>query len=183
MNHVMVDLETMGTNPNAPIARYIGTKLINATPMTRIEYNALRGWVVPPNENPEDPGFLVEYIDGGAANVPGFAGYVSWSPQDVFERAYRPVQGMSFGLAIEALKRGLRVTRAGWNGKDMWLALTEGRTVAAEHFWSPHNREFAAANGGSACVQPYITMKTAQGMIVPWLASQSDMLSDDWMLA
>lgn len=163
--------------------KYIGTKTVNATPMTRLEYNTLRGWVVPADENPNDEGYLVEYTDGGKANVPGYAGYISWSPAAVFERAYRPTRGMSFGLAIEALKLGKRVTREGWNGKDMWLALTAGRSVEAENFWSTPNRMFAAANGGSAWVQPYITMKTAQGTIVPWLASQSDMLSDDWMLA
>ena len=78
--------------------RYIGTKVINAFPMTRAEYNNLRGWTVPEDENPEDEGYLVEYTDGGKANVPGFAGYVSWSPADVFNRAYRlsipPVDGL-----------------------------------------------------------------------------------------
>lgn len=171
----------MNKLPN--MTRHIGAKMINAVAMTRGEYNALRGWTVPEDEDPEDRGFLVEYTDGGQANVPGFTGYVNWSPEDVFARAYRPVRGMSFGLAIEALKLGKRVTRGGWNGKDMWLALTEGRVVQSEDFWSTPNRVFAAANGGSAWVQPYITMKTAQGTIVPWLASQSDMLSDDWMLA
>lgn len=68
--------------------RYIGTKIINAKPMTRGEYSALRGWVVPADENPTDAGMLVEYIDGGQANVDGFASYVSWSPQAVFDGAY-----------------------------------------------------------------------------------------------
>jgi len=60
--------------------RYIGTKRINAKPMNRAEYNALRGWAVPADENPDDAGYLVEYIDGGKANHPDFAGYISWSP-------------------------------------------------------------------------------------------------------
>lgn len=102
---------------NAPtIQQYIGVKQINAVPMTREEYNELRGWTVPNDENPDDPGYLVEYIDGGQANHPDFAGYISWSPKDVFERAYRPTVGMTFGLAIEALKNGMKVARAGWNG-------------------------------------------------------------------
>ena len=67
---------------------YIGTKMICATPMTRQAYNNLRGWVVPADENPADDGYLVEYTDGGAPNVPGFAGYVSWSPKVQFEQAY-----------------------------------------------------------------------------------------------
>lgn len=70
---------------------HIGTKIINAEPMTRGEYNKLRGWEVPADENPDDAGYLVEYTDGGKANHPNFKGYISWSPADVFERAYRPI--------------------------------------------------------------------------------------------
>lgn len=55
---------------------HIGTKLIKATPMTRQEYNDLRGWVVPSDENPADDGYLVEYIDGGSASHPSYAGYI-----------------------------------------------------------------------------------------------------------
>lgn len=163
--------------------RYIGVKLINAKPMSREEYNELRGWTVPADENPDDAGYLVEYIDGGKANTERFAGYVSWSPKDVFERAYRSCDGMTFGHAIEALKQGAKVARAGWNGKGMWLSLScdGSREVAAENFWSPHNAEFARQNGGKATVQPCITMKNAQGEIqMGWNATQSDMLAEDW---
>lgn len=54
--------------------RHIGTKLINAKTMSREEYNELRGWTVPADENPDDAGFLVEYVDGGQPNHPDFAG-------------------------------------------------------------------------------------------------------------
>jgi hypothetical protein len=69
--------------------RYIGTKVVNATPMTRQEYNDFRGWQLPADENGADEGYLVEYVDGGQANTEAFAGYVSWSPKAVFERAYQ----------------------------------------------------------------------------------------------
>lgn len=69
--------------------KYIGTKTINAKPMTRQEYNDLRGWTVPADENPADEGYLVEYTDGGQANHPDYDGYISWSPKEVFERAYQ----------------------------------------------------------------------------------------------
>lgn len=68
---------------------YVGTKVVRGVPMTRGAYNELRGWEVPANEDPEDSGYLVEYTDGGKSNVEGFAGYISWSPKDVFERAYQ----------------------------------------------------------------------------------------------
>ena len=163
--------------------QHIGVKLINAMPMTRAEYNTFRGWQLPGDENGDDEGFLVEYVDGGKANTEQFKGYVSWSPKDVFERAYRPVSGISFGLAIEAMKQGARVARTGWNGKGMWLSLScDGtREVAAENFWSPHNAEHARQIGGKATVLPSITMKTATGeILMGWLASQTDMLADDW---
>ncbi len=70
---------------------YTGTKIINAKPMTRGEYNIFRGWELPANENGSDEGYLVEYTDGGKANTTAYAGYVSWSPKDVFERAYHVV--------------------------------------------------------------------------------------------
>ena len=91
---------------------YIGTKAVKAALMTRGEYNALRGWEVPADENPADAGYLVEYTDGGRTNVPGFRGYVSWSPRDVFERAYRRPRGMDFGQAAEAIAAGETATIA-----------------------------------------------------------------------
>lgn len=90
--------------------------------------------------------------------------------------------GEGIGRAIHALKEGKRVARAGWNGKDMWLSLTPGqKKVPAESFWSPHNVVFARRQPGEfAEVLPYITMKTADDKIVPWLASQTDILAEDW---
>lgn len=70
---------------------YTCNKVVLAKPMNRLEYNNLRGWTVPPDENPQDEGYLVEYIDGGKANHPDFKGYISWSPKDVFERGYQSV--------------------------------------------------------------------------------------------
>ncbi|MDK9585426.1 crAss001_48 related protein [Lelliottia wanjuensis] len=83
--------------------QYTGTKTINAKPMNRQEYNALRGWTVPADENPEDAGYLVEYTDGGKPNHPDFSGYISWSPADVFERTYHPVFPPHQARVIEEL--------------------------------------------------------------------------------
>lgn len=91
---------------------------------------------------------------------------------------------MNFGQAIEALKEGKKVARDGWNGKGMWLALSVGNpSLEAEKFWSPHNRQFAIENGGQAEVLSVITMKTADNKILMgWLASQTDMLAEDWTI-
>jgi hypothetical protein len=71
---------------------YIGTNVIYAVPMTRGLYNEFRGWFVPADEWPDDAGFLVQYTDGGLPNINGFTGYVSWSPKEVFEAAYKAIR-------------------------------------------------------------------------------------------
>jgi hypothetical protein len=83
---------------------------------------------------------------------------------------------MDFGDAIRAMKDGKRVAREGWNGKGMFLFLVNGSTFTL-------NREpLLSIMGEGTQIQyhAHIDMKTAQGYVVPWLASQSDMLSDDW---
>jgi len=171
--------------------RYIGVNKTNAKAMTREEYNELRGWTVPADENPDDEGYLVEYVDGGEPNHPDFSGYISWSPKDVFERAYRPAIGMVFGLAVEAMKRGAKVARTGWNGKGMWLCLGEGRKVYPDVLWNKHTSKFAhekarnTASGGDVTTQvlPCIIMKTATDeILMGWLASQTDILAEDWLI-
>lgn len=67
---------------------FTGTKLVKATPMTRLDYNVLRDWPVPADENPADEGYLVEYTDGGKPNHKDFAGYISWTPKEQFDNAY-----------------------------------------------------------------------------------------------
>lgn len=86
------------------------------------------------------------------------------------------------GRAVKEMKNGERVARYGWNGKDMWLSLTVGREIEAKHLWSPHNQLFAEEHGGSLKVDSYVTMKTAQNTVVPWLCSQSDLLAEDWFV-
>jgi hypothetical protein len=154
---------------------YIGVKRVRAMPMTRGEYNAHQRWKLPPNENGGDPGYLVEYVEGGQPNHPGHEGYISWSPQAVFERAYRATDGLTFGFAIEAMRAGLKLAREGWNGKGMFVFyVPPGRnqptTMAAREFFG----------GGMVPYREYIAMKTVDGEVVPWLASQTDMLAEDW---
>ena len=140
--------------------RYIGTKIIKAEPMTRGDYNKYRGWQIPVDEEPTEKGYLVKYSDG----------YVSWTPLKQFEEAYRRCDNMPFGLAIEALKKGKKVARKGWNGKGMYLFLADGQDLTS-----------CFSSGDFQCASS-VCMKTAQNNIcVEWLASQADMLADDWM--
>lgn len=108
-----------------------------------------------PSKNQDgEPGYKVIYPDG----------YESWSPEGPFE-AYRCCEGdtqcLTFGDAIYFLKLGKRVSRVGWNGKGMWL-------------------ELQFPTDKSKITLPYIYMKTVNDDLVPWLASQTDMLAEDW---
>lgn len=158
---------------------FIGTKMIKATAMTRQEYNDYRGWDLPEDENGTDAGYLVEYLDSPTTGMPhDHTNYISWSPKEVFDKAYRPTSGMSFGLAVEALKEGEKVCRAGWNGKNMFLFLVQGSTFQVNR--APLNQFYEEGTTVNYC--PHIDMKTADDKIVPWLASQTDVLADDWMV-
>lgn len=159
----------------------IGTKAVNAKPMTRQEYNDFRGWRLPENENGADEGYLVEYQDG-KPNTAEYQGYVSWSPKEQFDNAYQDVtKGVSFGHAIELLKGGHRVAREGWNGKGMWLGLVHPDDDADV----PPQPTYAVAGivdyANNGCL-PWIGMKTADNKFVPWLASQTDVLAEDWQI-
>ena len=131
--------------------KYLGVKIIKAELQTK------------PNSMYEnEEGYKVVYEDG----------YISWSPKDVFEKAYRKIDNLTFGLAIEALKLGMKIARKGWNGNGIFIILQ----VPDEH---------------SKMTQPYIYIDTlglqttnpnAPKGRVPWLASQTDMLAEDWVI-
>lgn len=126
---------------------YIGTKVVQAEPA----------------EKDGREGYKVVYADG----------YESWSPKDTFEEAYRLTSGMSFGLAIEAAKKGRKIARKGWNGKGQHVELATnisytpfgGAVVNTEH----------DAIGNMA-----LAFCGTSGVQMGWLASQADMLADDW---
>lgn len=67
----------------------------------------------------------------------------------------------NFSEALQQLKNGNKVARQGWNGKNMWINLQ-------------------VPDEGSKMTLPYIYILTADGELVPWLASQTDILADDW---
>lgn len=82
---------------------------------------------------------------------------------------------MNFGEAIEALKAGQKVAREGWDGKNMFIFLREGRTITNMDSNSPMGGDFESL--------PHLCMRTADGKCcVGWLASQTDILSEDWLI-
>ncbi len=88
---------------------------------------------------------------------------------------------MNFGQAIEALKAGKKVTRMGWNGKGMFLWLKPAAVIKAEWCKDEMLKSLVELNGGEIQALGTICMYTAQNTILTgWLASQTDMLSEDW---
>lgn len=86
--------------------------------------------------------------------------------------------GMTFGGALERLREGEKLARAGWNGKRMFLYLVPGSTFCV-------NRPPLLGiypEGTEVNYQPHIDMVTATGSVVPWLASQTDVLAEDWVI-
>lgn len=158
--------------------KYIGTKIVLALAMSRLAYNEYRGWDLPADENGADDGYLVEYTDGGAPNHPAHAGYISWSPKAQLDAAYRPTDGMNFGLAVEALKLGRRVARKGWNGKGMFVYLVSANTYPAQ-------TGVAKAYFGEGALVPYnayMAIKNVDETVSTWVPSVNDVLADDWQV-
>lgn len=95
---------------------------------------------------------------------------------------------MNFGKALEALKQGKKIARKGWNGKGMYLYLVSGRTVDKQNLRNEASQILPLDEGAMhrtdvANFLSHIDMRTASGDIcVGWLASQTDMLAEDWVL-
>lgn len=88
---------------------------------------------------------------------------------------------MNFGKAIEALKQGKKVTRKGWNGKGMFLWLKPAMVLKSDFVRDPILKQAVEDNGGTMNALGTICMKTADNQVLTgWLASQTDMLSEDW---
>ena len=158
--------------------QYIGTKVISSVPMTRAEYNEYRGWQLPANEDGTDAGYLVEYQDGGKPNDDRHTGYISWSPKAQHDAAYRPCDAMTFGLAVEALKKGLKVARAGWNGKGMFVYFVPPASY-------PVQTGAAKAHFGEGAMVPYnayMAIKNVNETVSTWVPSVNDCLAEDWTL-
>lgn len=115
--------------------QYIGTKIIEAEPAYRCMDGQGRVTITDdpseafPNFPSVEDGYRVRYADG----------YVSWSPKEAFEEAYRPTDAMNFGLAIEAAKRGAKIARRGWRqgpvcgaGVRDFYVTPGGETINAE---------------------------------------------------
>lgn len=145
--------------------KYIRTHIVEAEPMTRGEHLKSKGLkLIPGTGSESDEGYFIQYPDG----------YKAWCPKESFEKSGRPIDGMTFGQAIEALKLGKKVSRRGWNGKGQYLSLGTEFRYRDLAGW----QEAVHETSGKAAIVFHGTI----GEQVGWLASQSDMLSEDWTI-
>lgn len=87
-----------------------------------------------------------------------------------------------FEMALAAIRQNLKLMRKGWNGVGMWVALSPGFTLQASGVFSPAISAELRKTDEPGQFRPYLMMRTAQGDYVPWVASQTDILADDWQL-
>lgn len=159
--------------------QYIGTKFINAKPMTRQEYNDLRGWEVPSDENPNDEGYLMVNTSVSERNVTGFDGYVSWLPKKAFEEQYHD-DNLTFGDALELLKQGNRLARKGWNGAGQFVYYVPENKYPANN--NPNSPVVGLFENDLVPYRAYLALKTAQNDVATWVPSISDLLANDWVV-
>jgi len=100
-------------------------------------------------------------------------------PKGVFEKSYVAASAsLDFSSALLLLKSGKKLARTGWNGKKMFIFLVDGSTFKVNR--APLLGIYK--EGTKIEYKPHIDMKTADGTIVPWLASQSDLMATDWVI-
>ena len=121
---------------------------------------------------PDIQGYIVTYQNG----------YQSWMPEAILkEEHYEPLEAFSFSTALYFLKKGRKVARKGWNGKGMYIYMQEGTKSVTE--MRNNHLDHILERDGSVEILPHIDMKSADDrLVIGWLASQTDMLSEDWVL-
>lgn len=155
--------------------QYIGTKLVLAKPMTFEAAQKVLGREIKPATIEKD-GYLVQYKDG----------YRSWSPKSVFDEAYHEMKGMDFGTAIDALKKGIAIRRAGWNGKGMFVIKQTPSYIGGDMIPKMQSLPLYAKDILQKRENPHIEYRNQllivnrDGIADSWTASSSDIFAEDW---
>lgn len=183
MNNQLTDF---GLNPKNPtnFVPYIGTKTVNAMPMTREQYNYHRGWETPEGENPKDEGYLVEYLDGGKPNHKDHENYISWSPKDVFDKSYKASETFLDRLKIErdevqtrldGLNKTLDVpTKPEFISESQWIAMSR-QQFHQRQYVQILNERIAEAEGESVPLASGKNESVSFDLYVPLKGSEADL--------
>ena len=159
--------------------KYLGVKLIEAEHSSLDQFAGAKnfGDLSKLSGGVDREGYKVVYEDG----------YTSWSPKDVFEKAYRRVDNLTFGLAIEALKQGKLVARKGWNGKGMFVM----KQIPAEiNLDIIPKMQSVQESAKTILINRKTTLKYQNQMLIikedgtadSWVPSSSDVFAEDWCI-
>ena len=159
---------------------------IEARQWTGENTQELLDWINHPKARVQEDYLLIPTLEGNhfaSINdwvICGVAGEFYACKPDIFDKTYEEAMttGLAYSQALDLVKQGVRVQRIGWNGKGMFIFLVPGSTFTV-------NREpllSILGEGTSVNYHGHIDMKTADGMIVPWLCSQTDALANDWQV-
>jgi hypothetical protein len=154
--------------------KYIGLKILqHAEPMTHGEYaldkfgknNAIHTTDFS-KQNNDSVGYKVVYKDG----------YVSWSPKDAFEAAYRPITDLTFGFAIEAARAGHRVVRRSWGNTNSFVYYVP----AGEY--KTQTEAAKQAFGDTASYDAYLAVLLPNGKVTTFIPGMDSILAEDWFV-
>lgn len=150
--------------------KQVRINVVDTEPMTRGDYNKMRGWQIPENENPADEGYVITYRKGQPNE------YISWCPKkEADEVSISCENGLPFGVAImECRYRGAKIQRANWNGEGQFVEYKVVEVCYSEESKLVQSHAF---------VFHFVNRKTGEtGIQVGWLASQADMAANDWRI-
>ncbi|MGL4863069.1 MAG: DUF2829 domain-containing protein [Cetobacterium sp.] len=146
---------------------FITNKVVEVEEMSRLEYVLSRGWELPENEShlKDERVYKVYYKDG----------YISMCPKDTFLEDAHELEKLNFELALMLLKRGHKLARTGWNGKDMFIYYVEGGKYKAQM-----DSIKGVYPGDLVPYNPYFAIKNVDGTVSTWVPSVNDLLANDW---
>lgn len=183
--NLLIILQRISTNSNRDkcnlnLKKYIGTKVVEARPMNEIDAESI-GYARKNSDNHEwRNGYHVRYTN------PDGSFYDSWSPKNVFEKAYHEVKGMNFGEVIEALKTGFAVRRKGWNGKGLFIVKQVPSHIEGDVIPNMQSLPQSTKNILMSREDPHIDYTNQMLIINPdgradsWVPSSSDVFAEDW---
>ncbi|MGL4934984.1 MAG: DUF2829 domain-containing protein [Cetobacterium sp.] len=143
--------------------KFLTRKVVTVEEMSRKEYVSLRGWSLPDDEKhlAEERVYKIIYEDG----------YVSMCPKDIFFKDARELSKMTFGDALEILKKGYKVARKGWNGKGMFVFMDCSQEY--DNYKKFTGKTFNIVN-------PHFLIKNVDESLSTWVPSVNDCLAEDW---
>jgi len=172
----------------------IGVKQIQSSPMTRGDYNKYRGWKMPKDENPLEPGFLVEY-EGDTSNHENHEGYISWTPLKPYLKAYRSSGSLPAGYVVELLKQGKRLRRQGWSEDKKFIFEQVPSTInkdivpnmqslpqEVKDYFAWTFTEESGEQIDSIYYMNQIAIVTLSNVIMGYTMTAEDLLAEDWVI-